>query len=557
MAKMDLEQKQTLINNIRGIIRGRWIILVGAGLLAVIQRPIGVSAVNISMSGVAAFVGAALLCNLLYSWYLKKGVQRSDWGVKITAVLQVVVDQVIYTVVVYMAGGIESISFFFFIIPILSATVLFSVTGILALAIFNVLLYISMIALEYFEIIPHFARYEFDTGVYHNFPVTVSVVLIVAGGIMLGAAFATFISRLLRSRQAELRVERDKTKAVIDSFADGLILLNEDQEIESLNPQASKMLGLRQASVEGRKVEDLTSGRFSYLKKVLEATPDQAGHLPKIAIERKRKIVVRVVTAPIVGDRRKTLGWMKILHDVTREELIDRLKTEFVSITSHQLRTPLSAIKWAIAYVLGKDAGRLTSEQHEILQMAYDSNERMIVLVNDLLNVSRIEEGRFKYKFEKTSLAKLINQAIKELAPQIKARKTKIKWNKPKAEKELWLDASKMLLAVQNVIDNAIKYSPIGGEVTVKLRYDKIGAEFTVIDTGIGIPPAEQKRLYTKFFRGTNALKLQTEGSGLGLFIVKNIVDGHGGKVSLKSKEKQGTEVTITLPTKKRKPRNP
>lgn len=555
MAKMDLEQKQNLINNIRGIIRGRWIIIIGAGLLAVIQRPIGVSAIHISIGWVFVFVALIIFFNFLYIWYLKKGDKRSDFGIRLVALLQVVVDQVVYLIVVYLAGGVESISFFFFIIPILSATVLFSVTGILAAAVFNVIIYVGMIALEYLDYIPHYPRYQFDTGVYHNFPVTVSVVLIVVGTIMLGAAFATFISQLLRSRQAELRVERDKTKLVVESFTDGLILLNEDAEIEFLNPQASKMLGLRQASVEGRRVEDLISRRFRFLKKVLEVTHDRGGHLPKVIIEQPRKIVIQVVTAPITGERGKNLGSMKILHDITREELIDHLKTEFVSITSHQLRTPLSAIKWAIAYVLGKDAGRLTPEQQEILQMAYESNERMIVLVNDLLNVSRIEEGRFKYEFKQSSMAELIDRTLRELSPLIRKGKVKVVWQKPKNEKLLWLDPSKMLLAVQNVIENAVKYSQVEGQVTVSLDYGKIGAEFKVIDHGIGIPYEEQKRLFSKFFRGSNALKQQTEGSGLGLFIVKNIIEGHDGQILIKSKEKEGTEVTITLPFKQRKPK--
>jgi len=229
------------------------------------------------------------------------------------------------------------------------------------------------------------------------------------------------------------------------------------------------------------------------------------------------------------------------------------MKTEFVSIAAHQLRTPLSAIKWTLRMVLDGDFGPITEEQRDFMEKTYKSNERMITLINDLLNVSRIEEGRFLYKPILTDIESVVQFVIDSYKEEIEKRKIKFEFKKPEKKlPKVMLDVEKMRLAIQNLLENAIRYTQPEGRVTASLKYVKKEIEFSIKDTGIGIPKDQQERIFTKFFRGGNAIRLETKGSGLGLFIVKNIIEAHGGKIWFESKEGKGTTFYFTLPVKEK-----
>jgi signal transduction histidine kinase len=226
------------------------------------------------------------------------------------------------------------------------------------------------------------------------------------------------------------------------------------------------------------------------------------------------------------------------------------MKTEFVSISAHQLRTPLSAIKWTLKMFLDGDLGELTKEQREFLEKTYQSNERMISLINDLLNVTRIEEGRYLYRVVLTDIVKICQSITDSYKEEIKKRNLKMVFHKPKKLPMVKVDVEKISLAIQNLIENSIRYTPAGGEIEIFLKEKKNEIEFSIKDTGIGIPKDQQHRVFTKFFRAPNATKMATEGSGLGLFITKNVVEAHGGKIWFESEEGKGTTFYFTLPIK-------
>lgn len=230
------------------------------------------------------------------------------------------------------------------------------------------------------------------------------------------------------------------------------------------------------------------------------------------------------------------------------EEKIERLKTEFVSITAHQLRTPLSAIKWVLKMLLNEELGKITKEQREFLEKIYRSNERMISLINSLLNVTKIKEGKFLYKPVLSQIDELTESIIEVFKDEIKRKQIEFEFKKSKKLPKILIDVEKIKLAIQNLIDNAIRYTLSGGKVIVSLKRIKGGVKFSVKDTGVGIPKDQQKRVFSKFFRGKNVMRLETEGSGLGLFITKNIVEAHGGKIWFKSEEREGTTFYFTLP---------
>lgn len=234
-----------------------------------------------------------------------------------------------------------------------------------------------------------------------------------------------------------------------------------------------------------------------------------------------------------------------------RERRVDALKSEFVSIASHQLRTPLSVIKWILKMIVDGDLGKnLNEEQFNFLQKAYQSNERMIALVNDLLNVARIEEGRLEYNFTSFVVTDLIKEVVDQYALAAEQKDVHCSFDASNLSVcTMNADREKFSLALGNLVDNAIKFTPKRGQIKVSFRKKRDQeCEIRVSDTGIGIEPEDRERLFTKFFRGENAKRTQTEGNGLGLFIVRNIIEEHNGTIAVLSEPGHGTVFTITMP---------
>jgi len=342
--------------------------------------------------------------------------------------------------------------------------------------------------------------------------------------------------------------ERDKTLSIITNFVDGLLLFDAENNLFLINPRAEDFLKIKAEEITGQSVLELA--KFPNLEPLVNLIGKEIKGIFRKDFPLRENLILEVSTIPIIREGEK-IGTLVILHDITREKTIERMKTEFVSLSAHQLRTPLSAIKWTLKMFLDGDLGEITQEQRDFIKKTYISNERMIELINDLLNVTRIEEGRYLYKPTPTNLEKIVQDVISSYQEKIKKRNLKFEFKKP--EKKLpkaMIDVEKMKLAIQNLLDNAISYTPPGGKVSISLKYVKKEIEFSIKDTGIGIPRDQQKRVFTKFFRGKNAIRIETEGTGLGLFITKNIIEAHGGKIWFRSKEGKGTIFYFTLPVK-------
>jgi len=230
----------------------------------------------------------------------------------------------------------------------------------------------------------------------------------------------------------------------------------------------------------------------------------------------------------------------------------NRMKSEFVGIVSHQLRTPLSSLKWSLDLLRGKRLGELNDKQIEYLDVIKDSNDRMIKLVNDLLNVNRIDQQRLEMRPKNFRLEELIDRIMKELSPLANARNVTINYHLSKGLPEVFADADKISMVIENLIDNAIKYSKKeGGLIEVAYEKDKKNEKMiklTVKDNGIGIPDMFKSQVFGKFFRGDNLIKQRTEGTGLGLFIAKGIIDLSKGHIGFESKENQGSVFWFVLP---------
>ena len=364
--------------------------------------------------------------------------------------------------------------------------------------------------------------------------------------------------RIKDSTKARAKAEEEKstTIAVISSLVDGLFVFDKNDCLSFINPRVQSFFNVEPKEVIGKTLDELKNiKQFSPLYNILGGALEP---LLNKELDIEKGLTVNVSVVPMSKgkynnssarmDNEKT-GTLVIVRDISREKLVEKMKTEFVSLTAHQLRTPLSAIKWALRMLLDKDIGKINKEQGAFLERIYRSNERMIHLINDLLNVARIEEGRFLYQFTPIQLEELTASTINSFNDKIQKKKMKIKLIVPeKKMPAVKVDAEKIGIVIFNLLDNAIDYSSEKSKIEISFSSNYKEITFAIKDNGAGIPNSQKKRIFSKFFRGENVIKMETEGTGLGMFIAKNIIDAHHGKIWFESEEKKGTTFYFTLP---------
>lgn len=235
---------------------------------------------------------------------------------------------------------------------------------------------------------------------------------------------------------------------------------------------------------------------------------------------------------------------------VKKLKQIDKAKSEFVSLASHQLRTPLSTVNWYAEMLLAGDAGKLNDEQKKYIEKAYKGNQRMIKLVNSLLNVSRLELGTFVIETEPTDIVKLARSVIDEQKSKSDAKKIKITPHLSKGMPSIQADPNLLRMVFQNLLSNSIKFTPENGKIEFEISSGSKDIKIRVSDTGLGIPKNQHDKIFTKFFRADNVKEQDTDSTGLGLYIVKSIVEHSGGKIWFESEENKGTTFFVTLPLK-------
>jgi signal transduction histidine kinase len=240
----------------------------------------------------------------------------------------------------------------------------------------------------------------------------------------------------------------------------------------------------------------------------------------------------------------------KLSEANARLRALDDAKDEFVSMASHQLRTPLTTIKGYLSMVLEGSAGPVTKSEREMIQQAFDSAERMVYLIGDLLNVSRLQSGKFQIENQPTNLKKAVENEMGRLQEAAASHDLKLSFAGPADFPILMLDDMKIRQVIMNFIDNAIYYTPAGGEVSIQLTTDDKQVAFVVTDTGLGVPKSEQHKLFAKFYRAENARKIRPDGTGLGLYMAKKIIVAQGGAIIFKSTEGQGSTFGFSFPRK-------
>jgi len=235
------------------------------------------------------------------------------------------------------------------------------------------------------------------------------------------------------------------------------------------------------------------------------------------------------------------------------ENLVEasRMKTEFINIVSHQLRTPLSSLRWAIELLISGNLGKVGEGQEEYFRIIKENISRINNLISELLTISRIESARFPLREEFFSLVEVVKELIAEFEPFAKASNVEIKFNFEEKLPKAFADREKIKRTIENLLDNAIRYIGDKGKVEIKVLKKNKFIYFEIKDNGVGIPKKDQKYIFEKFFRSENALRYQTQGSGLGLYIARAIIEKSGGRIGFQSKEGKGTTFWFILPIKK------
>jgi len=242
----------------------------------------------------------------------------------------------------------------------------------------------------------------------------------------------------------------------------------------------------------------------------------------------------------------KATGQLRNSNRRLRE--LDTAKDDFISMASHQLRTPLTSIKGYLSMVLEGDAGELNDRQHAMLQQAFNSSQQMVYLISDLLNLSRLSTGKFIIEPSPVDLSEVVQAEVSQLREIAKGRGLTLTYSRPHDFPALLLDETKIHQVVMNFIDNALHYTTEGGAVIVALEETATAVEYTVTDTGIGVPKSVQHRLFSKFYRADNAQKVRPDGTGLGLFMAKKVVTAQGGVIIFHSTEGQGSTFGFRIP---------
>jgi len=349
-------------------------------------------------------------------------------------------------------------------------------------------------------------------------------------------------------------------QTLIESLKDGVIIYDTDFTILKINRAVEEILGVSGEEVRGKKItpQMIKNPKLGAFVQILfptlaptatELSTDSWPQMMRIETS-SPALKLYTILNRLKDKQGKTTGFMKIIRDETRETEMVQSKGEFVSVAAHNLRTPLTALNWSLESLANdlKD----NSGAQENIKSAKDVVERMIKTVNDLLDISKIEEGKFGYEFKDVELAEFIGQIILQVKPISEEYGINLRFNEGGAKYPVKIDPSRFGIVITNLIDNAIRYNTKGGEVTVSLEKDsrKNTVKTSISDTGIGIPQEELKKIFEKFHRSANAIHAQPNGSGLGLYIAKNIVERHGGQIGAESALGRGTTFWITLPIK-------
>jgi len=362
--------------------------------------------------------------------------------------------------------------------------------------------------------------------------------------------------RELQESKTRTEQEKAKAEAILQSIGDGVFAVDLNYKIMLMNSVAEQLSGFSFIETQGKYYKDI----FQFVQEKNPESPYplfveeviKTGMVKKLAnhtllVKRDQtKLPISDSAAPIKDDKGNIFGAIVVVRDASREREIERVKDEFILIAAHQLRTPLGSMRWIIEMLLSyKDTSPKAREKIELINK---SNKRMIILVNDLLNVSRIDQGKVQNEPTITDVCEIIKAAALEMDAEAQKRKVSIDLRLDVNIPKIMIDPKRFADVIQNLLSNAVKYNVVGGKAVIVGMLVANYIRISVADDGIGIPKEDQERVFSKFYRAANAAHSDTTGSGLGLFVVKSYVEEWGGSVRFQSVEGKGSTFYLELP---------
>ncbi|MES2622972.1 MAG: CHASE domain-containing protein [Patescibacteria group bacterium] len=406
-------------------------------------------------------------------------------------------------------------------------------------------------------------KYVSDPSVYLPFLEKSGQGLVLVLGFIFSMLITMFASMYIRSREQALLSKNIQLEALVQSFPYGVLIEDDERNMILGNTKTMQLFG-----IEGKVPDFVGVPVMEGLELIRPLIKDFDSYKKRdIEIASKHEVVadekVELTNGTYISRsyiplyyQNKMHGAMWLYKDITEEEQIDRMKTEFVSLASHQLRTPLTSIKWYTELLSDEETqGKMNKEQKSYIKEIGDASDRMVGLVGSLLNVSRLELGTFAIEPEKANLLDVVGVAVKEAEPNFLLKKQNLTYTHPDKMTPIMIDIKVTHIIVQNLLSNACKYTPEGGSInlSIKKTIAKNGVpgaiQISCSDTGYGIPQAQQGSVFKKLFRADNVRVLDVEGTGLGLYIIKTVVEAAGCTISFTSEENKGTTFTITMPT--------
>ena len=387
--------------------------------------------------------------------------------------------------------------------------------------------------------------------------------LIFLASIILGPAIIILPKRFtaLRNRDKENLIkqydeiieqkERDRKNAetVIRSIAEGLVVVDVNGNVVMMNHAAEKILGTSQKNKIGKPIlEDIKKEHLVSL--VTDYAKKECRKIELTDSEDETKKIIRSSSAVIENESGQTVGIVSVLSNVTKQKKLDQLKSDFVSKVSHELKTPIITIRNVVTLLLGESIGHVNEKQEEFLKISKRSLDRLILLVNDLLDQSKLEASKVELKMAPSSIEKLINDACDTLNAWVITKSIKLEKKIQKNIPEIQLDYNRIVQVLNNIIGNAIKFTPQGGFINIEagLEDSKENIFISISNNGPSILEKDLGKLFDKFYQGGERALTDTSGTGLGLSIAKEIVLLHKGKIWAENTKEQGVKFSFTLP---------